>query len=66
MSDRHQPLFQVVIQARPKPTGGYAYLIIRKDNPEWSEGSVETYPTPQQAHDAGRAALKRFLGTPQT
>ena len=58
MSDRPS-LFQIVVQARPKPDGGYTYIIARKDDPQWSEGSDETFATPQEALAAGQAALQR-------
>jgi len=55
------PPFSLALQARSHPPGTFNYLITRRDMPTWAEASVETFPTLEDAANAGRAALERIV-----
>jgi hypothetical protein len=52
--------FRLVIHARTNPSGTYTYVIVRSDNPYWTEMGTETFTTVEEAAEAGRLAIDRL------
>ena len=53
--------YRVILRARNKPGSGFTYVITRLDDPLWSQGTNNYYPSPEAASEAGRVALESLL-----
>jgi hypothetical protein len=52
--------FRLLIHARANPSGTYTYVIVRSDDPYWSEMGAEIFTTVEDAAEAGRLAIDRL------
>ncbi len=55
--------YEVVVRPHTRETGRFAYLIRRSDNPNWAEGSMDSFSTPEEARRAGYERVQRLLSS---
>lgn len=55
--------YEVVVRPHTREIGRFSYLIRRRDDPNWSEGSMDSFPTPEEASRAGHDRVLRLLSS---